>query len=394
MIGAGYGDEGKGRVVDSLVSPSSIVVRFNGGSQAGHTVIRNGVRKTFSHVGSGTLQGARTFLSRHFVVHPVMFKKELEYLDTIHPEVLVSGGCRVTTPFDVALNRMAEVNRGADRHGSVGEGFGETIERCSNPRYGLFAGAVSFRDYPLYRNLLRILREWVPLRINALGIRAEVQDQFKHLLTEEVVEKFLEEDCQVFQQHTTQVSDDWLRQRINEGKRIVFEGAQGLLLDKDEGCFPHVTRSNTGLKNVRELLEGVSLKTMDVYYVTRAYTTRHGAGPLAHELPEGLPYEVKDPTNVPGEYQGTLRFSHLDLDTVAAAVKKDIDLYGAPGMMYVGVVTCLDQVPDPVQAHLDGGLKYLRKTHLVELFCDRCGLKHARYTRHPDSKTEGLQSVF
>src|ERR1035438_469283 len=132
VIGAGLGDEGKGATVNALASSDSIIVRYNGGSQSGHTVIHDGIRHVFSHFGSGTLKGAATHLSRFFVCNPSAFLVEYNILSGhgIRPVVTVSPQCPVTTIYDVVLNRIIETHRGSERHGSVGVGFGETLERC------------------------------------------------------------------------------------------------------------------------------------------------------------------------------------------------------------------------------------------------------------------------
>jgi adenylosuccinate synthase len=137
---------------------------------------------------------------------------------------------------------------------------------------------------------------------------------------------------------------------------IIFEGAQGLLLDQTQGAFPYVTRSNTGLQNVLDVATEADVGALDVIYVTRAYLTRHGAGPLANELP-GRPYEgVVDITNQPNEYQGALRFADLDLDKLALAIGTDLaEAFGT--RIHISArtaVTCLDQVGAAARVRLEG----------------------------------------
>jgi hypothetical protein len=108
------------------------------------------------------------------------------------------------------------------------------------------------------------------------------------------------------------------------GSAPLFEGAQGLLLDQDRGCFPHVTRSNTGLRNVLALADELGLERLDVTYVTRAYLTRHGAGAAAARATRKTYPGVVDTTNVPNEHQGTLRFAWLDLDLLGRAIAADL----------------------------------------------------------------------
>ena len=108
-----------------------LVIRFNGGAQAGHTVTSpEGIRHVFSHFGSGTLAGASTYLSKYFIVNPILFNREYDVLikKGIVPRVYVSPECIVTTPFDMMINQVIEKRRDGDRHGSCGYGIFETIK--------------------------------------------------------------------------------------------------------------------------------------------------------------------------------------------------------------------------------------------------------------------------
>ena len=117
VIGAQFGDEGKGRLIDAYAAPlgsQALVIRFNGGAQAGHTVVTpEGMRHVFSHIGSGALVGAATFLSRFFVCHPMLFRKEIESLaiQGVQPDVYVDPQSPVTTPYDMMLNQIIERER-------------------------------------------------------------------------------------------------------------------------------------------------------------------------------------------------------------------------------------------------------------------------------------------
>ena len=347
VIGAAYGDEGKGQTVHSLATPHSTVVRFNGGCQAGHTVRHEGQRHVFSHIGSGTFNGAATHLSRFFVCHPAAFLAEWHTLGAngIAPRVSVSPDCLVTTIYDVILNRMIEFHRSGGRHGSVGAGFGETIERNQMLRYSATIQDVLSGD--LLDLLQSIREEWVPWRCSQLGIDPRIYTAWNAMLANDDVLKQALHDSSEFLKHVA-VRDD--EDVLAEAADVVFEGAQGLLLDQDYGQFPYVTHSNTGIKNVRSLMGDAPLA---VYYVTRAYTTRHGAGPLPFEL-LAAPYAgISDDTNVTNAWQGALRFSYLNLDDVGAAVRHDRQSL-SPGSEAYSIVTCLDQLPADCRV-IEGG---------------------------------------
>ena len=303
VIGSGYGDEGKGLLVDALVVPlNTRVVRFNGGAQAAHTVVTpTGERRVFSHVGAGALRGAATHLSRFFTVNPIMAVPEipaLQQLDLGNLWITVDPRAPVSTPIDMMLNQATEEARRNTRHGSCGLGVGETIERTE--RHGAFTVA-DLAANPA-RHLARIAHEWKPARCAELGL-----DPGSLPYTPAIDEAFLD-DCGTLLRTITLRTGANLAERTD---RVIFEGAQGLGLDQDLGAFPHVTRSHTGLPNVAVLMEPFADASVKVVYVTRCYATRHGAGPLPGEQAWTGPTPA-DPTNTPNPWQGELRFAPLD----------------------------------------------------------------------------------
>jgi adenylosuccinate synthase len=350
VIGANYGDEGKGLMTDYHAAAggrAAIVVRFNGGAQAGHTVTApGGLRHVFSHLGSGTLAGAATFLSRHFVCHPLMFFKELDRLAAaglpVLPPVFVDERAPVSTLYDILINQAVERHRGHERHGSCGMGFGETVERQLDPAFALTVADLQQGAGYLLHRLGAIRDEYVPRRLAALGIPLLDAETAGWLASDVALQRFVHAAMQ-FRRATRLARPAMLL----EHAEVVFEGAQGLLLDQARGAFPHVTRSHTGIRNALEVACEAGIEALDVTYATRAYLTRHGAGPLAGELP-GKPYPgIEDRTNVPNEFQGTLRYAHLDLDLLERTIRADFaDTLGYPG---IGAtlnlaVSCLDQV--------------------------------------------------
>ncbi len=347
VIGAQFGDEGKGRMIDYYAARAGgegIVIRFNGGAQAGHTVVTpEGVRHVFSHVGSGAFVGAATFLSRFFVSHPILFLREIESLagKGVQPSVYVDPRSPVTTPYDMMINQIVERKRGAERHGSCGIGFGETIERNLTPAYALTVADLVDRA-ALADKLDAIRRDYAPARLARLGFEDGFKSNSDLFLSDSILEHFID-DTERFLQ-LAMVAD---LKTATRGRHLLFEGAQGLLLDQDSGFFPYVTRSNTGLRNVLALAGELDLTELEVTYVTRPYTTRHGAGPLPHEVPEKPYPDIVDATNVPNDWQGTLRFGWLDLDVLRDAIARD--LTEAERLAGLAIkprlaVTCLDQL--------------------------------------------------
>ncbi|MDG4551315.1 MAG: adenylosuccinate synthetase [Candidatus Contendobacter sp.] len=360
VIGAQFGDEGKGRMIDyyaAEVGCDGIVIRFNGGAQAGHTVVTpDGLRHVFSHVGSGAFVGAATFLSRFFVSNPILFLKEMESLAAkdVEPRIYVDPQSPVTTPYDMMINQIVERERGGDRHGSCGVGFGETIERNLTPAYALTVADLADLS-ALAGKLDAIRRDYAPARLARLGFADAFARNANLLLSDAILEHFIKDAGRFVE--TITVADARVATR---GRHLLFEGAQGLLLDQDRGFFPHVTRSNTGLYNVLALAGELGLREFEVTYATRAYLTRHGAGPMPHELPEKPYPDVVDATNVPNAYQGTLRFGWLDLDVLRHAIAEDLaDAGRLPGLAIKArlAITCLDQVGDDKVRYYSGGMR-------------------------------------
>ena len=341
VIGSGFGDEGKGLAADLHAASSKIetlVVRHNGGAQAGHTVVMpDGRRHVFSHVGSGSFAGASTYLSRFFVCHPILFRDELRRLGElgVRPRVCVDPAAPVTTPFDMMLNQHVEASRGGARHGSCGLGFGETLERDQYPAFRVRAADLA-DPRRLARALDAIREDYVPRRLRELGLPplpayAEAAD---------IARRFVE-DARHFVERT-QIRD---AEVLQEDIELIFEGAQGLLLDMERGEFPHVTRSHTGIRNAATLANAAGIGELDITYVSRWYATRHGAGPLDHEL-DGPPFRGPgDSTNRDNPWQGALRFGLLDVDRLARAVRADLGDGGDLALRHHWLVTWADRAP-------------------------------------------------
>jgi adenylosuccinate synthase len=328
VVGLGFGDEGKGAVVDALCGDGSVtsVVRFNGGAQAAHNVVVGGRHHTFSQFGSGTLSGTPTLLSRHVLVEPIALAteaRELAALGVADPLGLVSvdGNALLTTPIHVAANRAREDARGRDRHGSCGKGIGETtwyslVARRRPPVGSVFEGqsvsgvpgsppTVGDCAHParLRRRLDDLARFYAPLLAGSDHGFPPVDD---------LVGLYRD-----FAGAVRTVSGDEVARRAERG-RLVFEGAQGVLLDQWRGFHPHTTWSTVTPDNARALLASTGGRA-HVLGVTRTYQTRHGAGPLPTEDP-GVARRCVEPHNGTGRYQGGWRAGHLDAVLLRYAV--------------------------------------------------------------------------
>jgi adenylosuccinate synthase len=363
VIGANYGDEGKGTVVDYLTSKSKgdvCVVRFNGGAQSGHTVTTpDGRRHIFSHFGSGTLAGADTILSRFFVCNPMVFRAEHEHLSSLGvnmhsearwrssydyklPKTIIDPRCAVTTPFDVMINQYAENMRGDNRHGSVGVGFNETIERHGNGDdcFSLSVGDLSIMGTDTMRNRLSdIIERWVPVRLGRLGF--DVGHFWEENLSYEVIDSYIY-DLMFFLENSSRFAKD---SNLFLYDTAIFEGGQGLALDQYRQEFPYVTRSNTGLFNVSQIMgKMVNSDPIDTYYVTRPYLTRHGRGPFPREtFQTEIGINVVDETNTTKKFQEHMRFAPLNFAELMGRIRND-QKYQFGKMQTHLAMTCTDQI--------------------------------------------------
>lgn len=335
IIGANYGDEGKGLATDYLTGPDSLVVRFNGGAQAGHTVCTpSGQRHVFSHIGAGSFRGADTFLSCYFIVNPRLYVQEYWALHGmgVNARVLVSPDAMVTTPFDVMLNHAVEAKR---RHGSCGAGINETVTRSLSSTDVMVTVADLWNPVDYEKKLKYIAHDYAHARARALGVLLPPHDIAK------LIGVSLEEAALTTERITMEETP--LRRWLRLGRDVVFEGAQGLCLDEDSRDFPHVTRSRTGVTNVLRLLDAESLQHEPVhaFYMSRTYATRHGNGPLPDEVPSH-PFSWTGPeTNVENKFQGHFRYGVLDAASMGHRIRLDADRSSRVAA-YLGV-TCCDQ---------------------------------------------------
>jgi adenylosuccinate synthase len=351
IIGANFGDEGKGLTTDYLSYgvDDAVVVRFNGGAQAGHTVqTPHGNGHVFRHFGSGTLNDITTFLSKYFVVNPAAFGVEQERLTSLNcrPRVYVDVRAPLTTPYDVMINQAIENHRGNKRHGSCGFGINETIERNiigATTIADFYTTAFDFLDLDRLRIKLGYIRDvYLPHRLIHLGV---VPNFGPDELSDEVIDKYIEQ-CNFMAESVILVDSP---ERIKDFTLFIFEGAQGLLLDEKHRWFPHVTRSRTGVHNAVELMKELEISDAEVYYVTRGYLTRHGAGPLPFEVPYLIYPNIIDATNTNNAHQGPLRFAPLNLDLLKESITGDLKTVSGVKLTPNLVLTCVNQLPDQIR---------------------------------------------
>lgn len=359
VIGANYGDEGKGLMTDFIARQEKVdkVVRFNGGAQAGHTVVLpTGNSHIFSHIGSGHFAGAMTVLGRRFLVNPLLLEGELNKLRSVRwPSIEVHPDAEVTTIYDMLLNAAVETQRGNDRHGSCGLGINETVTRRLAGYSLRFEDVKSWNVRNLAHALERIQDEWMPKRIKQLGLEKVAEDiRTPTGIVYSTRNAFAHAKAMLPGLGHLGLMD---RPFHTYGlTNTVFEGAQGLAIDEFMGEFPHVTRSITGLPYAIEAAAELGIRRLTPLYVTRAYATRHGRGPLPYQGETITEKDIFDDTNVTNEWQESIRFAPLDLLDLRRRL--DADLARSKTLAHVlGVeikepelaVTCLDQLGENVR---------------------------------------------
>jgi adenylosuccinate synthase len=371
VVGLGFGDEGKGSVVDALVrrTGASLVVRHNGGAQAAHNVVTpDGREHCFQMFGAGTLAGARTYLSEYTLVNPFVLAVEGARLAELDEGIASQGALSLvsvnadaplTTPFHVALNRIRELVAGAGRHGSCGMGIGETM-RDVLAGQGLRFGAVG--EVGFHRSLKDLQGMKLAQALGLIEGRTVDEaakgriDQELHVLSSRDALTDTLAAFEMVAQAVDVVGD------LPEAQTYVFEGAQGVLLDEHWGYHPHKTFSTTTSRNALRVLHGKPVE-VSVLGLLRAYSTRHGHGPLPtvigageqDELREGM---LRGEHNAKNHWQERFRVGHPDTEAARYAARADGNIDGL-------VVTCTDRI-EGHPMRLAKGYRDVRLTGLPE----------------------------
>ncbi len=332
VLGLGFGDCGKGHFVDALARrrQAHTVVRFNGGAQAGHNVVtpsRAGIaarHHTFSQFGAGTfVPGVRTLLVDPMVVHPTALLVEAEVLgragvNDALARLMIDGACRITTPFHQAAGRLRELLRGGAAHGTCGVGVGETVRHgLEYPDQELRYADLSQGDSTRARTVLdrlqaireTLLAELLPqcMEESAAALKAELQ-----ILNDEALAKKWLASARALARHCLPGSYETISSQLREPGSVLFEGAQGVLLDEWRGFHPHTTWSSINTAAVHAVVARFGIEApMEHYGVLRTYLTRHGVGPLpTHD--ESLDGVLPEPHNSGEGWQGAFRRGHPD----------------------------------------------------------------------------------
>jgi len=277
VLGTQWGDEGKGKIVDLLTEQASAVVRFQGGHNAGHTLVIGGEKTVLHVIPSGILRdGVQCLIGNGVVLSPEALLKEIHELEArgvpVRDRLVISAACPLILPYHVALDQAREQRRGENKIGTTGRGIGPAYED-KVARRGLRLG-----DLRNPERFEKILREVLEYHNHALvhyyGVEA--------LDADEVLAKARAEGEQLLPMMADVTSI--LHAHRETQAHILFEGAQGSLLDIDHGTYPYVTSSNTTAGGTATGSGFGPLYLDYVLGITKAYTTRVGSGPFPTEL--------------------------------------------------------------------------------------------------------------
>ncbi|MCL4113668.1 UNVERIFIED_CONTAM: hypothetical protein GTU68_067375 [Idotea baltica] len=276
VLGTQWGDEGKGKIVDLLTEDAKYVVRYQGGHNAGHTLVIDGEKTVLHLIPSGILRNnVKCVIGNGVVLSPDALLKEMKPLEDrgipVRERLFISEACPLILPYHIAIDNAREIARGAKAIGTTGRGIGPAYED-KVARRGLRVGDLF--DKEAFAEKLKEVMEFHNF-------------QLEHFYKAETVsyEEVLEQAMSYADMLTAMV--------IDRGDKIMFEGAQGTLLDIDHGTYPYVTSSNTTAGGVAA---GSGFGPRHIGYIlgiTKAYCTRVGSGPFPTELYDGL--EKQDP---------------------------------------------------------------------------------------------------
>jgi adenylosuccinate synthase len=346
VIGMQWGDEGKGKIIDYLAEKADIIARFQGGNNAGHTVIVNGEKYIFHLIPSGILhKNKKCVIGNGVVIDPKALIEEIEYLKSkgvsFNKNLLISENSHIIIPYHRILDEEKEKKR-AKKIGTTHRGIGP----CYTDKFGRIGiRMIDFLDKSTFREKLERNLEEKNFIFKHYYKRPEIK-------IEEILKEY-EKFRNKIKNFVTDTSK-FLNESIDKGKNVLFEGAQGTHLDIDFGTYPFVTSSNpisggacTGC--------GVGPTKIDrVIGVVKAYTTRVGAGPFPTELPEKLQERMRRKGNEFGATTGRPRRCGW-FDVVIA--RKSVEINGIEGI----AVTKLDVLDGEEKIKICVGYKYRGK---------------------------------
>ncbi len=347
LVGTQWGDEGKGKIVDLLTSKADAVARFQGGHNAGHTLVINGEKTVLHLIPSGAMRdGVECLIGNGVVLSPSQLIKEVEALEergiSIRSRMMVSPACPVIMPYHVALDMAREKARGKKAIGTTGRGIGPAYEDKVSRR--------GIRVQDLYQDdfadKLKVVMDYHNYALENFFDYETVD--YAATLAE------LKEQAEQIREMVGDVAGR-LADLRSAGKSVMFEGAQGMLLDIDHGTYPYVTSSNT---TAAAAASGSGIGPMhidDVLGIVKAYTTRVGAGPFPTELFDDVGQHLGEKGHEFGATTGRQRRCGW-LDAVALKRSCDVNSVTSLCVTKLDVLDGLETLKICTRYRLDGEL--------------------------------------
>jgi adenylosuccinate synthase len=335
-LGAQWGDEGKGKVVDLFTEEADVVVRFSGGHNAGHTVVIKGEKYILHLIPSGIMHNGKVnIIGNGVVIDPEALIEEINDLKargiSFEGRFFVSKRAHLIMPYHKIFDKHSEAKKGSKKIGTTGRGIG--------PSYADKMARVGLRVCDLYDE--EVLKEKVFQNVEEVNLIAERIHGLEPLNPQEVFESY-KKYGEIIKPYVAETSY-MINKLYNEGKNIMLEGAQGTLLDVDHGTYPFVTSSNPTAGGA---FTGTGLAPQslnNVVGVLKAYTTRVGSGPFPTELEDETGQRLRD---VGGEYGATTgrprRCGWLDL--VATKYAKMLSGINYIALTKLDVLTGFDKI--------------------------------------------------
>lgn len=313
LLGAQWGDEGKGKVVDVIAPDYNVIARFQGGPNAGHTLMFEGRKHVLHTIPSGVFrEGTINLVGNGVVIDPVIFLKEVKALEALGVDVrkslLISRRAHLILPTHRALDAASEAEKGSGKIGSTLKGIGPTYMDKTG-RNGLRVGDLEHKDFKERYTLLVRKHE------RLLGMYGQGTE------LDPAAEAEWMDSMATLRSMTFVDSEHYLDEAMRNGKRVLAEGAQGTLLDIDFGTYPFVTSSNTISAGASTGLGVAPNRIGKIVGIFKAYCTRVGSGPFPTELENATGEQIRKAGNEFGSTTGRpRRCGWLDLPALHYAV--------------------------------------------------------------------------
>jgi adenylosuccinate synthase len=350
VVGLQWGDEAKGKIVDLLTDEHDLVVRYNGGANAGHTVVSNGKTYKLSLLPTGVLRPhVLSVIGNGLVVYPPRLLEEIETLRhsgiEVDTNLAVSDHAHVIFPYHMEEERLSE--SGTEHAiGTTGRGIGPCYQDKVGRSCGIRLGELLHADH--LRGRLRAIVERKNRVLRGLGADAKVFDASaltaEYLAFGEKMSRYITDTVRL------------LQDAFDAGKRIIFEGAQGSLLDVDHGTYPYVTSSNSSPAGIWSGSGFPARKLDQVIGVIKAYTSRVGRGPFPTELndgPDGLGERIRQRGREYGTVTGRPRRCGW-FDAVAVRHAARLGSADTLAVMLLDVLSALDEISICTAYEIDG----------------------------------------